>query len=169
MRRARRLHNVASGSHMSTDAAQPQPGKPIRVLLVEDHEHVLWGLRKLIEGERPRMEVSATAKSVPQAFAALGERAVDVVVLDVFLAEDNSLAHLRELCASGAAIVVLTGSRDPEIQRRAIQGGVFAVVLKEQPAEVLLHEIERACARQRDCPSAVGAGNAGSVSSTTRR
>lgn len=139
----------------------------IRVLLVEDHQHVLWGLEKLIEGEWPRMVVSATASTVEAAAEALRRGESDVVVLDVFLGERNSLGEIAALSlARGAKIVVLTGSRDPEIRRRAIHAGVSAVVLKEQPAEVLLHEIERACARQPDCPSAVGAGNAGSVSST---
>lgn len=152
---------------MSRDPSIPEPREPIRVLLVEDHDHVLWGLRKLIEGEWPRMKVAGTARTVPQAVAALREGRPDVVVLDLFLGEDNSLDHLPELQASGAVILVLTGSRDPDMHRRAMQGGACAVVLKEQPAEVLLHEIERAKpARQPDCPSAVGTGNAGSVSST---
>jgi hypothetical protein len=50
------------------------------------------------------------------------------------------------------------------------------VVLKEEPAEVLLQEIERASewrnappARQQDCQSAVETRIAGFISSTTRR
>ena len=79
----------------------------------------------------------------------------------------------------GAAIVVLTGARDTEIHRRALQRGARTVVLKEEPAEVLLHEIERAnewrnaplehTARQQDCHLAVATRIAGFISSTTRR
>lgn len=154
---------------MTTDASTPKDDEPIRVLLVEDHDHVLWGLGKLIDGEWPRMKVAGTARSVSQALAALAEGRTDVVVLDLFLGEDNSVDHLPALQASGAAILVLTGSRDADIHRRALERGACAVVLKEQPAEVLLREIERAKARQQNCPPAVGTGDAGSVSSTTRR
>jgi DNA-binding NarL/FixJ family response regulator len=164
---------------MTTDASLPKHDEPIRVLLVDDHDHVLWGLGKLIEGESPRMKVTGTAKTVPQALAALREGRPDVVVLDLFLGKDNSLDYLPEIGASGAAILVLTGSRDPATHRRAMQGGARTVVLKEEPAEVLLHEIERAHewrrtprndpARQQDCLSAVETRIAGFISSITRR
>ena len=152
---------------------------PIRVLLVDDHEHVLWGLRKLIEGENPRMAVTGTARSIAQALAAVDDKRPDVVVLDLFLGRENSLDLLPALRASGAALVVLTGARDAEMHRRAMQRGARTVVLKEEPAEVLLNEIERAAewrnappenaAGQQDCQSAVQARIAGFISSTTRR
>ena len=91
-------------------------------------------------------------------------------------AEVDGEAGIR---ASGAAILVLTGARDPQAHRRALQGGARTVVLKEEPAEVLLHEIERANewrktppedpARHQDCQSAVETRIAGFISSTTRR
>jgi two-component system, NarL family, nitrate/nitrite response regulator NarL len=161
---------------MTTDASFNKQEQPIRVLLVDDHDQVLWGLTKLIEGERPRMTVTGTAKTVPQALAALKEKRLDVVVLDLLLGDENSLEHLPALRASGAAILILTGARDTEMHRRAMQGGAHTVVLKEEPAEVLLHEIERASewrnappARQQDCQSAVKTRIAGFISSTTRR
>ena len=125
------------------------------------------------------MAVTGTAKTIAQALAAVHDKRPDVVVLDVFLGKENSLDQLPALRASGAALVVLTGARDTEIHRRAMQGGARTVVLKEEPAEVLLHEIERAAewrnappgdaARQQDCHSAVQARIAGFISSTTRR
>lgn len=164
---------------MTTDASMPKHDEPIRVLIVEDHDHVLRSLGKLIEGEWPRMKVTATAKTIPQALAALHQGTTDVVVLDLFLGEDNSLDHLPDIQASGAAILVLTGSRDPDVHRRAMQGGARTVVLKEEPAEVLLREIERANAwrltprddpaRGQDCQSAVTTRIAGFISSITRR
>jgi two-component system, NarL family, nitrate/nitrite response regulator NarL len=157
----------------------PEQDQPIRVLLVEDHEHVLWGLKKLVDGEWPRMTVVGTAKTVPQGLAALHKARTDVVVLDLFFGEENSLDQLPQFAASGAVIVVLTGSRDTWLHRRALQAGARTVVLKEEPAEVLLREIARANewrlaprhgrARQQDCQSAVGTGSAGIVCPTTRR
>lgn len=130
----------------------------IRVLLIEDHQHVLWGLEKLIGGEWPRLEVSATASTLEEAAGALRRRDADVVVLDVFLGEHNSLEELAALAvASGAALLVHTGSHDAQVHRRARECGAFAVVLKEEPAEVLLQQIERAHAAR---------GNAGGRGAT---
>ena len=164
---------------MTPDAFSNKHEHPIRVLLVDDHDHVLWGLRKLIEGERPRMTVTGTAKTVAHALAVLEDTRPDVVVLDVFLAEENTLDHLPAFRGSGVAIVVLTGARDTQIHRRAMERGARTVVLKDEPAEVLLHEIERANqwrltprddpARQQDCQSAVQTRIAGFISSITRR
>lgn len=164
---------------MTTDVSSNKQEEPIRVLLVDDHDQVLWGLRKLIDGEKPRMLVTGTAKTVAQALAVLQEKRPDVMVLDLFLGEETTLDHLPALRASGAAILVLTGARDADLHRRAMQGGARTVVLKDEPAEVLLHEIERAnewrnaptehAARQQDCHLAVETRIAGFISSTTRR
>jgi two-component system nitrate/nitrite response regulator NarL len=160
---------------MTTDASSNK-NQPIRVLLVDDHDYVLWGLRKLIDGEMPRMTVVGTAKTLAQASAALREKRPDVVLVDLFLGEEYTLEHLPALRTSGAAILILTSARDKESHRRAMRGGARSVVLKDEPAEVLLHEIERAsewrnapAARQQDCQLAVETRIAGFISSTTRR
>jgi DNA-binding NarL/FixJ family response regulator len=41
-------------------------------------------------------------------------------------------------------VLVLTGQRDPAVHRRALTAGACAVVLKDEPAEALLREIELA-------------------------
>lgn len=114
-------------------------------MVVEDHEHVLWGLMKLIVGEWPRMALSSAVRSVDEAEVALRKHRVDVVVMDLFLGDDNALDRLPAVVAAcGAALVVLTGSRDHELYRRAFDCGAAAVVVKDEPAEVLLRRIERA-------------------------
>jgi two-component system nitrate/nitrite response regulator NarL len=116
--------------------------EPITVLLVDDHEHVLWGLNKLIEGERPRMTVVGKARSVAEARVAIRERNPDVVLLDVFLGEDNSLDYLLEMLdGSKAQVLVLTAARDPDLHRRAIRLGARSVLHKDQPAHALLEAI----------------------------
>jgi len=69
----------------------------------------------------------------------------EIVVLDMYMGEKNSLDYLaRMLEIGGAPVIVLTGKPNPQLQRRAIQCGASAVVLKVDPAERLLQEIERA-------------------------
>jgi len=119
--------------------------RPIRVMVIEDHDHVRWGLMKLIVAEWPRMTLTGAVRTVEDAESTLRVRGVDVVVLDLFLEDVNALDRLpRAVSQSGAAFVVLTGSRDHELYRRAFDCGAAAVVLKDEPADVLLRRIERA-------------------------
>ena len=121
----------------------PPSVAPIKVLLVDDHEHVLRGLRKLIQGEWPRMAVAGTARTIAQAFAAARDYKPDVIVLDVQLGERSAIDHIPELVRSGAQVLVLTGHNIAKVHGDAISHGARVVVMKHEPAEVLLREIER--------------------------
>jgi CheY-like chemotaxis protein len=118
--------------------------EPLKVLLVDDHEHVLWGLGKLLEGEWPRMIVVATARTMSDAIAAVHRHAPAVVVLDIVLGTEISIEHIPDLIVNGPQVLILTGRRDPELHRRALAAGACAIVLKDEPAEMLLREIEKA-------------------------
>ena len=76
----------------------------IRILLVDDHRSVLWGLAKLIESAAG-LELVATCSCVDSAAAALRERQPDVVLLDLDLGEGSGrgLEHVTELSRHGAA------------------------------------------------------------------
>ena len=71
--------------------------KPIRVLLVDDHQTMLWGLDKLIEGERPRMEVAGTARNCEEALAKARQLIPDVILLDLDLGGKSALDILPAL------------------------------------------------------------------------
>ncbi|MGJ7583506.1 response regulator transcription factor, partial [Variovorax sp. RHLX14] len=58
---------------------------PIGVLLVDDHQTMLWGLSRLIDGEQPRMRVVGTASCCDDAVATSDDLAPDVIVLDLDL------------------------------------------------------------------------------------
>jgi len=111
----------------------------IDVLLVEDHKCVLWGLERLIDGERPRMRVVATAHNRAEALGA-----ARIVLLDLDLNGENSLDFLPELLQQGEArVLVLTGSRDSAMHERAIFKGARGIVLKDEPADTLIKAIDR--------------------------
>jgi DNA-binding NarL/FixJ family response regulator len=116
---------------------------PIKVLLVDDHEHVLRGLRKLIEGEWPRMVVAGTARTIAQAFENLRDAKPDVVILDLHLRESTAIDFIPAFVRSGAQVLVLTGQNVAAVHAHAISRGARVVVMKHEPAEVLLREIER--------------------------
>ncbi len=66
----------------------------------------------------------------------------DVILFDLDLASELSLDFLPELLSrSPARVIILTCLRDRALHERALQGGASGVVLKDEPAKVLLEAI----------------------------
>jgi len=119
--------------------------QPIRVMLVDDHRSVLWGLERLIEGERPRMQVVGTATSQRDALTALPQTSPDVILLDLDLGGESGINAIPDFLAkSKARVLILTGVRDPAKHDSAVLAGACGVVTKEDTAETILKAIEKA-------------------------
>jgi DNA-binding NarL/FixJ family response regulator len=117
---------------------------PIRILLVDDHKSMLWGLERLIESEHPRMQVVGKASSRAELFAALPNAMPDIILLDLDLNGENGLDFLEDILKqSQAQVLILTAMQDPMVHQRAILGGANGVVLKSENAEVILRAIQR--------------------------
>jgi two-component system, NarL family, nitrate/nitrite response regulator NarL len=122
----------------------PQDARPIRVLLVDDHRTVLWGLEKLIKGEEPNMQVAGTASTRHEALNTARLLNPDIILLDLDLNRESSLDFLPDLVQQAQAkVVVLTGMRGEEYRMRAMMQGASGVVRKEESAETILQAIER--------------------------
>ena len=121
----------------------PESVKPIRILLVDDHKSMLWGLERLIEGEKPRMQVVGKASSKMEVFGFLTTEKPDVILLDLDLNGESSLDFLEELLQKSLArVLVLTAAQDPAVHQRAILKGASGVVLKSEDADVILRAIQ---------------------------
>ena len=121
----------------------PDSTTPIRVLLVDDHKIMLWGLERLIEGEQPHMQVIGKASNKTEVFAFLKLSKPDVILMDIDLNGENSLDFLEELLQeSQARVLVLTASLNPVVHQRAIINGASGVVLKSENADVILRAIK---------------------------
>jgi two-component system, NarL family, nitrate/nitrite response regulator NarL len=117
---------------------------PIRVLLIDDHRSILWGLERLIESSKPAMEVVGTATNCTDALKLLDEAAPDLILLDIGLGDQNGVDEIPNLIArSKAKILVLTGMSDESIHDKAVLAGASGVVEKEAPAETILAAIEK--------------------------
>jgi two-component system, NarL family, nitrate/nitrite response regulator NarL len=118
--------------------------QPIRLMLVDDHQTVLWGLRQLIDSQKPKMEVVGMASNAGDALHAVRTSDPDVILLDMDLGESDSLDLLPELISnSKAKVLILTGIRDLTKTDEAILRGARGVVRKEVPTDVLLLAIEK--------------------------
>ncbi|MES2114216.1 MAG: response regulator transcription factor [Pseudomonadota bacterium] len=122
---------------MSTDP-------PIRVLLVDDHQTMIWGLRKLIESEGSTMQVVGCAADCDGALAQARALAPDVIVLDLDLDGTSSLGILADLVkGSGARVLVLSGTREPSQLDAAVLHGARGVVGKDAAADIVLQAIRK--------------------------
>ena len=118
------------------------PSGSIRALLVDDNRIVLWGLERLIDGEKPGMEVVGKATSFAEAIEFADKLRPDVIVLAINQAHDGGFDVIPELVARAKAVLVLTGLRDLAVHQRAMLAGARGIVHKEQAPDVLLKAIE---------------------------
>lgn len=117
---------------------------PIRVMLVDDHKTMLWGLEKLLEEARPLMEVVGSVSDIDAAVALAGSLRPDIVVLDVDLDGVCSVDFVPALVANGVTrALMFSGTRDQEMLARAVRNGARGVIGKEAAAEQVIDTIAR--------------------------
>lgn len=128
---------------MNSEPAEPGSGT-IKVLLVEDHQTMLWGLQKLIDAERPRMAVVGTARTCDQALAGAAQLAPDVILLDLDLGGVSMIEFLPELLANGwSRALVLTAAHHTDTLDLAVRRGARGILHKEVTAEQVLKAIAK--------------------------
>lgn len=108
----------------------------IRIVLADDHELVLEGLRAMLEGEAD-MRVLDAATDGEALLESVRRHRPDVVVLDLEMGEPDGLACLRRIRAEheGVRVLVLTAYGDGESMRAALEGGADGYALKTEPPQ----------------------------------
>lgn len=118
--------------------------KTIRVLLIDDHRSVLWGLEKLIDSQRPKMQVIGKFTSFAEASSQIAKLSPDVILLDLDLGSEKGIDVIPQLAPiTQAKILILTGSRDAALHDQCVIAGAKGVLEKENSAETILTAIER--------------------------
>lgn len=116
--------------------------QPIKIMLIDDHRSVLWGLEKLIDSEKPKMEVVGTATNSTEAFGLLKKISPDVILIDLDLNGESGVNVIPTLIkVSTAKILVLTGTRELALHDAAMIAGARGVVEKGDTAETILKAI----------------------------
>ncbi len=117
----------------------------IRVLLVDDHQVLREGLRRILE-DTPGIEVVGEADDGRAALAAVLEARPDVVVMDVGMQGMNGIDATQQLRKEHPAVqvVALSMHADKRYVRNMIRAGACAYVLKESASEDLLRAVRAA-------------------------
>lgn len=121
-----------------------EPGAAIRVMLVDRHNIVLWGLQRLIEAQEPAMQVVGTANDCAGAIALAAKTQPHVVVLDADLLRGDCPADIPTLMNGyHARVLLFSGVHDPLLHETAILRGACGIVRKEESPDVLLKAIAK--------------------------
>ena len=121
---------------------QPEP-RPLRLLVVDDHEVVRQGLVALID-RREKFQVVAEAGTVEEALDAARRFQPDLVIMDVRLPDGSGIEACREIRAELPAtrVVMLTSYPDEEAVLSAIIAGASGYLLKQVRARDLVSALE---------------------------
>ncbi|MFN2519036.1 MAG: response regulator [Jatrophihabitantaceae bacterium] len=121
--------------------------KPMRVLLVDDHEMVLQGLLAMLSRFPDRVEVIATATEADGAVHAVSAGHPDVVLCDVRLRQGSGLdvcSAIRKLDPQ-AKVVFLTVYDDEQYLYQALRVGASGYLLKRVDGHELVRHLENVC------------------------
>jgi DNA-binding NarL/FixJ family response regulator len=103
----------------------------MKIVLVDDHEIVLEGLKLVLRG-RPNVEIVGEATDSDQALSCIKETQPDVVMLDMELPHSNGVLLSRQIRqeSPGTKIIIFSGHVDPRLVAEAVQAGVNGYLSK---------------------------------------
>jgi DNA-binding NarL/FixJ family response regulator len=143
--------------------------KPIRVLLVDDHQLLTGSLSQILAQESD-IEVVGVAGTVAEAKAMARER-LDVVLMDYRLPDGTGAEATRAIKARwpNARIVMLTAINDDETVLESIQAGADGYMTKDRAVEEVVNAVRSAHAGETLLPRTVIVGIAERVAAARDR
>lgn len=116
----------------------------MRVMIVDDHPTMVWGLEQLIATQGTRMAVVATAADPQEALNKCQQHRPEVILLDLDLDGRSGLDILPALCRqSDCRVLVLTAERKPHVLDQAVQLGACGVLRKDASGHTVIKAIEK--------------------------
>jgi DNA-binding NarL/FixJ family response regulator len=130
---------------MAVTEPRSSSGKPVRVLLVDDHQVVLEGLGSMLASQRARVTILGATTDPEEATHLAGELEPDVVLLDVRLRGASGLDLGKELMRQhpGLKVVFFTVYDDEQYLFQAMRVGAAGFLLKTTTAPELATHLER--------------------------
>src|ERR1700712_292420 len=117
---------------------------PVRLVLVDDHEMVIEGLKAMLASFRERVEVVGQAVGAERAVAVVADLNPDVVLCDVRMQGSSGL----DLCAvlrerdPGRRVVMLSVYDDEQYLFQALRVGASGYLLKSISSDELVRQLE---------------------------
>jgi DNA-binding NarL/FixJ family response regulator len=123
-------------------AAEAGPGRPIRVLLADDHALFREGVRSLLATQAD-MEVVGEVEDGRAAVAQALALKPDVVLMDITMPQLDGIEATRQIAQrdAGVRVLVLTMHDNEEVFLRALGAGAAGYVLKRSGGVELMSAI----------------------------
>ncbi len=122
----------------------------IRVMLVDDHDLIRYGLRRLLE-DQSGIEVVDEASSGEEALEKVRTVKPDVVLMDINMPGIGGFEATSRLNKTGASckVIVLTVHSEGPLPKRILEAGAMGYLTKGSPVEEMVQAIQRVNAGQR--------------------
>ena len=116
----------------------------MRILIVDDHTLFRESLTRLLHADTEYRVVGACS-SVDEALAIVGEKKVDLVLLDYDLGKEPGTRFITEAAklAFSGRILMITGGIGESVMLQALDRGAVGVFLKSSPLAELIQAIRR--------------------------
>jgi len=117
---------------------------PVRVVLVDDHEMVIEGLKAMLIPFASRVQVVGEAVGADRAMAVIDELAPDIVLCDVRMAGVSGLDLCRDIRQRDPAqkVILLSVYDDEQYLFQAIRVGASGYLLKGISSDELVRQLE---------------------------
>jgi DNA-binding NarL/FixJ family response regulator len=124
--------------------------RPVRVVLVDDHEMVLEGLKAMLARFTGRVRVVGQAGTAAEAQSVVSALNPDVVLCDIRLRESSGLDLCRRLTEQDPArrVLLLSVYDDEQYLYQALRAGAAGYLLKRVSGEELVRSLEEVHAGQ---------------------
>ncbi|MGR8980709.1 MAG: LuxR C-terminal-related transcriptional regulator [Gammaproteobacteria bacterium] len=116
----------------------------IKIVLVEDHEIICYGLKELLSKQND-FEIIAVVSSCEQFFELPFE--AHVILLDLSVGEKshtNYIPQLKHHCPN-SELLIFNASHDKETHIHALELGAAGVIYKEQSTDLICKAIRHVC------------------------
>lgn len=113
-------------------------------MIAENHQLILWGLHKLIDEQRPQMEVAGIANTLAEAISQAVHVAPDVVLLKYefvrTIARDNLSRAVKQV---GSRTLLLTDDLTNESLQVSLRAGAHGLLTRKSSAEEVIKAIKK--------------------------
>src|SRR3954470_17703857 len=128
-----------------SDAAGPVKGPvtALRLVMVDDHEMVLQGIRAMLTRHAAEVEIVGTATTSDEALSVTRGERPDIVLSDVRLGKDSGLDLCRKLKQEhpGMHVVFLTVYDDEQYLYQALRAEASGYILKRVDGTELIRHL----------------------------
>jgi two-component system, response regulator YesN len=120
-----------------------------KVMLVDDEEIIIEGLKKAVPWAEFGCELAGTADNGIDGLRMIRDLMPDILVTDIRMSGKSGLQMLRDLAGEfpEMQIIVLSGFREFEYAQEAIRIGVLRFLLKPSKMDELREAVSSACDR----------------------